>query len=463
MAELPPENLNNSSSTLPTIESLQEQIRLLQKEQQLLVSFIEAHDRMTHLVLDGHNFEGITNQLGRFLRTSVEVEDRFGLRLAHFTHETISDARHFQTAEDEADELNAYLKSYLEQAQTRRETVQIPGRADLGLARSRLVAPIMVERELLGYVFLLDRRGGFSPQVRRAIEHAALIYALLMMKQKSEAETERRLQASFLEDLIGGNFTDEASIINRGRFFGFNPTRSYHFFQVEVDDFARFIQRSGWDQSREQDFKRQLFGDLARLVQTFDRESLTLVKSENLIILSAIIPDERLFGRLREVVTRFAADVTVSIALGGVCRQVADFKRASQRAGRCLELARWLDYKGRVIDYTELGIYNLLFERENKQLLFDFAATQLHALSDYDQKHKTELVSTLQKYFQHGTHLKETACAANIHLSALKYRLRRIQEIAALDLDDPDTAFNLQLALKIVGVRDIFHGKAQNS
>ena len=49
-----------------------------------------------------------------------------------------------------------------------------------------------------------------------------------------------------------------------------------------------------------------------------------------------------------------------------------------------------------------------------------------------------------------GFNLKAASEALGIHLNTLRYRLAKATEALHLDLDDPDTQFQLQLAAKIL-------------
>ena len=88
-------------------------------------------------------------------------------------------------------------------------------------------------------------------------------------------------------------------------------------------------------------------------------------------------------------------------------------------------------------------------------MLLEFASDQLQKLLNYDREHGTALLDTLQVYFAQDKHLKKTAKNCHIHLNALSYRLKRIQEVANLNLSDPEVCFNLQLALKIRGIEQV--------
>ena len=75
----------------------------------------------------------------------------------------------------------------------------------------------------------------------------------------------------------------------------------------------------------------------------------------------------------------------------------------------------------------------------------------LALLRAYDAAHGSALTETLGTLLRHNCGYTETAAALFIHRSTLLYRLRRIQELTALDLEDPDTRLYLQLSLLMEG------------
>jgi DNA-binding PucR family transcriptional regulator len=70
------------------------------------------------------------------------------------------------------------------------------------------------------------------------------------------------------------------------------------------------------------------------------------------------------------------------------------------------------------------------------------------ALIDYDEKRNADLVTTLGALLE-GRGLRQAAEQLVIHVSTLKYRIKRINEILGLDYHDPEIAFNLQLAVRL--------------
>jgi purine catabolism regulator len=78
-----------------------------------------------------------------------------------------------------------------------------------------------------------------------------------------------------------------------------------------------------------------------------------------------------------------------------------------------------------------------------------FYEARLGALRDYDHAHSAQLVETLDAYFAAGRSLAGTAQLLNKHRNTVLYRLRLIEEVAGVDLRDPQTALDLQVALRI--------------
>ncbi len=452
------------------LEAALERIAQLEVGQKRMESFLQAHDALTRLVLDGCGLREITAHFGLLIQHSVEIEDRFHNLLAIHTLTDVADGPHLERAADNFNysQYGKVLEPYFARVQASPHFEIVPPQPDVGITRRRLIAPVMVESELLGYVILLDRRGGFSQRVIQATEHAALIYALLMMKEKSEAETERRLRADFLEDLINPHLhLDEETLLRRGRYFGFNQAASYLFLMVALDNFSPAAQISDWPESETRSFMRQLYHEMSRVVVQLAPNSLLVSKNQSISVLTPMSKDSgeaaqsaALVATIQHSLARLWPGqpqlLTVSIAIGGVCQKLDDFPIAAQRARRCLEILQILGQRRQVVNYADLGLYTLLLDRQNTQLLLDFASNRLHLVAEYDAAHGAALLETLHQYFAHSTRLKETSAACHIHLSALKYRLRRIQEIGQFSLADPEVSFNLQLALKISQVEKVF-------
>ncbi|MDO6451397.1 PucR family transcriptional regulator [Oceanobacillus profundus] len=95
------------------------------------------------------------------------------------------------------------------------------------------------------------------------------------------------------------------------------------------------------------------------------------------------------------------------------------------------------DLKG-IYLYEDLGVYQFIEElfaiqkasksRKNKYI---------ERLRSYDKKHHTSLTDSLQAYLNCDCNVYQTAKELFIHPNTMNYRLKRIREVAILDLKDP--------------------------
>ena len=79
---------------------------------------------------------------------------------------------------------------------------------------------------------------------------------------------------------------------------------------------------------------------------------------------------------------------------------------------------------------------------------------QIGPLIDHDATRKAPLIPTLRAYLDANGHQPTAAAACFIHVSTLKYRLKKIRELLDGDLSDPEVGFQLRLAFKLMDLQD---------
>ena len=76
----------------------------------------------------------------------------------------------------------------------------------------------------------------------------------------------------------------------------------------------------------------------------------------------------------------------------------------------------------------------------------------LGVLTEVDARDGSDLIHTLRAYLERDRRVAETARALHLHVNTLRYRIERISKLLRVDLDDPETRFFLQLALRLTNV-----------
>ena len=77
------------------------------------------------------------------------------------------------------------------------------------------------------------------------------------------------------------------------------------------------------------------------------------------------------------------------------------------------------------------------------------AGGPLARLEAYDLEHQSNLVETLDCWLQQFGDVTSTADSLHVHKNTLRYRLRRIEEVSGVALDDPEERFELMLEFRV--------------
>lgn len=96
-----------------------------------------------------------------------------------------------------------------------------------------------------------------------------------------------------------------------------------------------------------------------------------------------------------------------------------------------------------------LGIYSILFRREDPDELLHSCGQYVNPLLEYDQKRGTKLLASLQTYLDENGALRKSARRLFVHPNTLGGRLERIEQPCGLDLQDAKSRLNLQIAFEV--------------
>ncbi|MEA2378997.1 MAG: hypothetical protein QOD13_2904, partial [Thermoleophilaceae bacterium] len=139
------------------------------------------------------------------------------------------------------------------------------------------------------------------------------------------------------------------------------------------------------------------------------------------------------------------------VSVGGSAKSLVEAVISYRQAVRALDVAEAVSSFGHVVEWDDLGIYRLLVNLPLDQL----GATELHAglqaLVD-DPRHHS-LVATLESFLDNAGDVQATAAALYVHRTSLWHRLRRIEELAGVNLNRGEDRLMLHLGLKLARLR----------
>ncbi len=90
-----------------------------------------------------------------------------------------------------------------------------------------------------------------------------------------------------------------------------------------------------------------------------------------------------------------------------------------------------------VLFYDESGIYRWVQLLERDERARDLATIDIHEIFEYDQKHHADLFQTLKIYLDCDRSKQKTAEQLYIHRQTLYHRLKLLNQLLQVDLEDP--------------------------
>jgi DNA-binding PucR family transcriptional regulator len=159
-------------------------------------------------------------------------------------------------------------------------------------------------------------------------------------------------------------------------------------------------------------------------------------------------PPETLAEGLLRALEDEIPELACSAAVGDRCSSPEDYRGSFRLAVSALDAVEKLGRRARVVSAGSLGVSRLLISAVDASELHGFARRSLAPLLGDGERHR-ELLSTLEAYVEAGFNQREAARRSFVHFNTVAYRLRRVEQLLGVDLDDPQARLDLTLALRI--------------
>ena len=431
--------------------------RIINAEHWRLKRSLEIHRRFTELVLDGKGVNEICRTLADLLESAVVIEDAGFHLLAHAGG--AGDPHRKETIQHQGTPLRVrfdpQIQQVLREVEAKRGPVKVPAFPHVGMSRERLIAPILAANQVLGYISVIDHPAHNEELAFMAIEQAALVLALAVAKERELSEVEGRVRGEFLEDLLHGTFGEDAAAQRRARHLGYPLHGSHVVMLVDIDDFRGFNRVRQISEDAIQSLKREFLRRVTNVVRATHPRALVQGRSDSvvsLLPLGAEGGDEQARGhavgtQVQQNIADWKPGFTVSVGFSGPTEApvgvAAAYREVTSVMESLVRFKRW----AQVVSVPELGLTGLLAAVTDERLV-DYTRRHLGPLVEHDTARKGSLVATLRAYLETDEQ-QQAAKRLRVHPNTLRYRLDRIREILALDLEDPETRLNLSVALRV--------------
>lgn len=288
----------------------------------------------------------------------------------------------------------------------------------------------LVLRKPIGHQNLLDEL--FARQ-------SADICGIEMVERAARHEAEERLGAELVEQLLGEQYDDQAISARLTR-LGFIPQVECKYLTVALGSLEGADTRNC----------EEIAHNLVLLAQRDGARAL-ITRYHRIILLLFGVNSDQPERRVRRWLQDGLGDGT-ALWKAGISRSSSGLDGLRQSVRQAIdawELGQHLTASNGIYHYEELGLYRLLAGLRGHAEMQRFYNDTLGALAAYDRLHDSELVHTLEVFFEHNANASQASRALFVHRNTLNYRLQRIVEITGLDLSDPEARLVFQIALKV--------------
>ncbi|MFC4776726.1 PucR family transcriptional regulator [Paenibacillus sp. GCM10023252] len=291
--------------------------------------------------------------------------------------------------------------------------------------------PIEKNQEVIGYLVCWSLKSNWD-EYALFVQHAVALLTLQLSKQQALHDIEDSQRDRFLKTWILGEM-DEATIVLHAAMVGMELKSQYYVCVTSKLDTVSYK-------------------ETARLRSAFITQGIILISlgTELALLVSAEQPrlDElfyRLLNELRQTLKQPLIRMGISErkSFGAVHEGYEDSLQV-------LELGMIIYPNEPISRYEKLGMYPIVHLLAEQKGIHHRLTALIEPLQRYDHKNQSKLIETLTVFLRQDGNVKETAARLFCHYNSVTYRLDKIQSLLGVDMRDPETKFQLQMALRVL-------------
>lgn len=307
----------------------------------------------------------------------------------------------------------------------------------------RVAVAVRAGDEFLGSVWAAVEEP-LTPDREQAFQDAAKLVALHLLRHRAGADAQNRLRADLVSTVLEGGTGAVDALARLGL--------------VNEPTVVMAMGLAG-----EKSDHAQLAAERQRLTSALGIHLNAVQPRSALALLGdvayAVVPvsADPAAGRERAVqiadnfLERAGKRTRVVIGIGSVATDPSALGHSRTRADRALRVLMSDLGSRRVASISDVHVDALLLD------LRDLAAAQgdellgpVARLVEYDARHRSHLVETLRAWLDAFGDVIAASASVFVHPNTFRYRIRRVAEVAQIDLGDPSVRFALMLQLRLM-------------
>ncbi|AJI20214.1 PucR family transcriptional regulator [Priestia megaterium] len=391
--------------------------------------------------------EEFADRISEVLNCPITIEDANHRLLAYSTHDERTDQARIATIigrrVPEKVINNLWKEGIIPKLLETNEPVRVKNINEIGLG-DRIAISIWKNEEVLGFIWAVEIEKALGDEEVELLKKAAnVLKNKLLQLQIRKYKREERSQEFFWK-LLTGHIKSRQEI-------------SEAFYEAQItapSTFSIAIFRF------QEDITPEAERQISYMLKTMHRLKIVLytIDCNDLILLLSLDAVENPLDEQRDFVDYFRGnmyerfDVTqIKASCSSIYSSHDHIEKSYKEALNVLDMkSKFPEETKEIINYQELGIYQFLDVILEKRAHDQFENHSLKKLTDYDLRHNSNLVETLEVFLNNDNNINEAAKELNVHMNTLSYRLKRISEIGDINLKDVNQKITLYIDIKLM-------------
>jgi len=421
------------------------------KQNKILQKLEQAHKKLMDLALNGSPLEELCKETGKLISNPVAIVDREGVLIVN---DECPDKYKFELFFSEGSIEIKQEKLRFGNIKEVKYSLEYAPDTNKPLTIKAIRIPIIADKYEYGHMVAIINVPIFEPDIL-TMERAATIAALEFTKRKAIFEIEKSYYNDFLEILLSADFDNVEEIINRGRIFNINLDKPAAVLIINDSSFNEIEEIQNYMSMNKTRSKEDLLNSINRF---FRFQGITNViagiKGNNIVVIMGAENENPAFQKetvtslLKYLLESTRPNMNINIGVGRLNTDIKMISRSYEDAREALKIAQLSD-TAQAIFFDNLGFYKILSEK-NRGELDQFVKELLQPVFEYDLSKKGDLIKTLETYYETNRNLKTTSTKLYTHYNTVLYRIKKIEELTGISLDNPENALNLEIAVNIL-------------
>ncbi|WP_066249037.1 PucR family transcriptional regulator [Neobacillus drentensis] len=285
---------------------------------------------------------------------------------------------------------------------------------------------------------------------KKMIDKFSGLLALSLQTQGKFQEQQELFKEHFVYDLLYHKFESQKVMIKQGKVWGWNLEHPHHLLVINIS-VSEEMTNMNWLDEILSAIEAQISGTVETLIVfPFQDQIIVLLEDgENRTVNQRKKHVAEIAHQLIKLLSSHFSYCRFFIGVGKWYQDSTHLNKSYQEAKMALQFGRiWFKNKN-VCHINDLGALRLLIQI-HQEVLLDYSEEYLLPLIDSDRESGTEYIKTLQLYIQQKGRINDVSEALFVHPNTLRNRIKKIEEITGIDLQDPEEFMNLMIAVKLL-------------